>query len=121
MTQGGIVILLLKIGLVSSFISIITWTAVYTKLSHRRNWATPIGRSLMRFALIIAALLVPFTVSLFFGLTRLDSRIVAWYDVVLIGAVPVEMVTRILVWVRIHRSRSSDDGEFTEDTPKAGR
>jgi hypothetical protein len=119
LTQVQIAVLLLKIGLVSGFTSILAWAVVYTVLTRGRVWLNPIGRSLIRFALLIAALLVPFTLSLFFSLTRLDSRIVLWVDVVLVAAVSVEMMTRILVWVRESRGTeagepSSPDGEQQE-------
>ena len=100
-TQDSLVILLLRVGLLSGFTSIVAWTVVYTVLSKGRNWRSPIGRSFLRFALLIAALLVPFTLSLFVHLTRLNSRIVSWVDVVLIAAVSVEMAQRIIVFLRI--------------------
>lgn len=120
MTQDQLIILLLKIGLVSGFSCIVAWIAVYSRLSKGRNWRSPIGRSLMRFAILVAGLLVPFTLSLFFHLTRLDSRITAWYDVVLICAVPAEMATRIIVFLRIGSApRGRLPAELHDDAPAA--
>ena len=109
-------VLLLKAGLVSGFASILAWVAVYTALTRGRNWANPIGRSLMRFALLVASLLMPFALSLFFRLNRLDSRVVAWYDVVMIGAVSVEMWQRIAVWIRESRA----DGRKPDEVSTGG-
>lgn len=102
MAHAALIILLLKAGLVSGFAWIVTWAAVYTALTKGRNLRDPIGASLMLFALLIAGLFVPFTLSLF-NLTRGDSQFVAWYDVTLIGAVTPAMAWQTLVWVRVHR------------------
>lgn len=116
-TQDALAILLLKIGLVSGFSLIVTWVTVYARLSKGRVWQSPVGRSLMRFALLVAGLLVPFTLSLFFHLTRLDSRIVLWADVILIGAVPVEMGRRIALFIRIGPAPRGQGAAELHDVP----
>jgi hypothetical protein len=101
MTQDQLIILCLKIGLVSGFMAIAIWVAVYSRLA--KWWTSPIGRTLVIEAALIAGLFVPQILSLFFNLNRLDSRIAAWTDVVLIGAVTPVMMWRSAVWVRLHR------------------
>lgn len=103
MTQDQVVELLLKIGIVSGFFSLVAWVAVYTLLAPW--WHNPIGRTLVVKSLLIAALLVPFGLSLFFNLSRLDSRVTAWVDVTLIGAITPVMIWRTVVW--LHESQLS--------------
>lgn len=115
MGQDSLIVLLLKIGLVSGFVSLTGWVLVYTRLTHRKAWKNPIGLTLMVKTLLIAGLFVPTALSLFFNLNRLDSRIAAWADVVLIGAVTPVMCWRTAVWIRLHRlgelPRNGDSGK----------
>lgn len=104
MTEAQWITLLLKGGLVSGCCSIAAWIGVYTRLTRGRNFRNPIGRSLMLFAALVAALFVPFILSLFFRLNRLDSRIAAWVLVAVIGAVTPVMVSRTVVWIRESRA-----------------
>ena len=101
MTQDQWTVLCLKIALISGFVSLITWVAVYTALAPW--WRNPVGRTLVVKTLLIAGLFVPTTLSLFFNLNRFDSRLAAWTDAALIGAVTPVMIWRTAVWVKLHR------------------
>lgn len=113
MSQDQLIALLLKIALISGFVSLVAWIAVYTRLA--RWWRNPLGRTLVVKSALIAGLFVPTTLSLFFNLNRLDSRIAAWADVVLIGAVAPVMIWRTVVWVKLARAgrlpRNGDSGQ----------
>ena len=113
MTQEQVIILCLKVGLVAGFASIAVWVAVYSRLA--AWWTSPLGRTLVIEALLIAGLFVPQILSLFFNLNRLDSRIAAWADVILIGAVTPVMAWRTAVFLRLgpsprRKSRKPDQG-----------
>jgi hypothetical protein len=109
MSQDQWIALLLKIGLVAGVISIILWTAVYSRLAEW--WKHPVGRTLVVEAGLIGALFVPQILSLFFSLNRFDSLIAAWADVALIGLVTPVMLWRTIVFLRIGPSpaRKSSD------------
>jgi hypothetical protein len=55
-------------------------------------------------AALVAVLFVPQILGLFFDMTRLDSRIAAWSDVVLIGLVTPVMCWRLLVWLSLDKA-----------------
>jgi hypothetical protein len=94
--------LALKIVLVSGFVSLVTWVAVYTRLA--AWWRNPVGRTLVAKTLLIAGMFVPSILSLFFRLNRQDSLIAGWVDVVLIGAVTPVMLWRTAVWLHLNRT-----------------
>ena len=100
MSQDELIILMLKIFCITGFLSLAGWVAQYSR--YAAAWRNPIGRSLMAKTLLIAALLVPTTLSLFFSLNRFTSLVVGWVDVVLIGLITPVMWWRIGVWYRIH-------------------
>lgn len=75
------------------------WVAVYSRLA--KWYRNPVGRTLVIEAVLIAGLFVPQILSLFFDLTRLDSRIAAWADVALIGLVTPTMIWRSIVFMRM--------------------
>lgn len=103
MTQSQLIILLLKIGLISGLAALVAWVTVYLRLTRGNAWHNPLGRTLIVKSLLIAGLFVPQILSLFFHLNRSGSRVVAWADVVLIGAVTPAMCWRIQVWLRLAR------------------
>lgn len=118
MTQEQLIVLLLKIGLIAGLVCIIAWIAVYSRLA--KWWKGPLGRTLVIEASLIAGLFVPQILSLFFDLNRLDSRIAAWSDVVLIGLVGPVMAWRCLVWFRLDQAgrlgRTGHGGEDSDGT-----
>lgn len=101
MSQEQAIILLFKIGAIAGFASIITWVAVYTRLA--KWWRNPIGRTLVAKSLLLAGLLVPTIMSLFFHFNRLTSYVAGWVDVALICAIAPVMIWRSVVWLRIGR------------------
>lgn len=104
MTQDAVMVLLLKIGLIGGFTSILGWVTVYHVLTGGGWRKNPLGRTLVVKSLLIAGLFVPTTLSLFFHLTRSGSRIAGWADVALIGAVAPVMWWRAAVMVRLGRA-----------------
>lgn len=116
MTQAGWLVLVLKAGLISGFVSLIAWIALYTRLA--KWWRNPVGRTLVTKTALIAALFVPSILGLFFKLSRMDSYTVGWIDTGLICLVSPVMWWRCLVWVKLHRAgrlpRDGSDGQGPE-------
>ncbi len=111
MSQDQWIILMGKIACIAGFLSLVGWVAVYTRLA--KWWKNPIGRTLVVKTLLIAGLLVPTTLSLFFHFNRHSSLVAAWVDVVLIGAIAPVMIWRTIVWIKVSRMRKipgEDDG-----------
>lgn len=104
MTQADWIVLALKIVCVAGFVSLATWVVQYSR--YTAAWRNPIGRTLMVKTSLIALLLIPTTLSLFFHFSRLTSYAAGWIDVVLIGAITPVMTWRMLVWRKIHRQES---------------
>jgi hypothetical protein len=101
-TQDQWIILAFKIATISGFVALVAWIVVYTRLA--AWWKNPVGRTLVAKSALIAALLVPTALSLFFNLNRLDSRIAGWIDVALLGLVTPVMWWRTAVWIKLHRA-----------------
>lgn len=101
MTQTQLLVLLLKIGLIAGLAAIVGWIVVYHALTRGGWWRNPVGKTLVIEAALIAGLFVPQILSLFYDLNRLDSRIAAWADVVLIGLVTPVMIWRTIAFLRI--------------------
>lgn len=109
MSQDQWIILLLKIGCIAGFISLTGWVVIYTRLA--KWWKNPIGRTLVSKTLLVAGLLVPTTLSLFFNLNRLTSHIAAWADVILIGAITPVMTWRSIIWLKVGKGREIPGGD----------
>lgn len=109
MSQLQWLTLMLKIGVISGFISLTGWIVLYTALA--KWWHNPIGRTLVAKTLLIAGLFVPPILSLFF---RLNPWVADWVEAALIGLVSPVMWWRSAVWLRLHRSdrlpRNGHDG-----------
>lgn len=103
MSQDQVIILLFKIGAIAGFVSIIAWVAVYTRLA--RWWRSPIGRTLVAKSLLLAGLLVPTIMSLFFHFNRLTSYVAGWIDVALVCAIAPVMAWRTIVWLKVSKER----------------
>lgn len=108
MTRDQWIILAFKIALISGFISLAAWVAVYTRLTGWANWKNPIGQSLVIKTSLVALLLVPATLALFFHFTRATSLAAAWVDIALIGLITPVMWWRVSVWLRVYRQPVSD-------------
>lgn len=102
MTQDQWIVLALKVVVVSAFMSLVAWIAIYTRLA--AWWRNPVGRTLVAKTALIALLLVPSALSLFFQFNRLTSHVAAWVDVGLIGLITPVMIWRSAVWIRLHRA-----------------
>ena len=108
MTQEQWIVLLLKVFCITGFSSLTGWVIQYSR--YTAAWRNPIGRTLMAKSLIIATLLVPTTLSLFFHLNRGDSLIVAWIDTALIGMITPVMAWRMIVWRKVRKEGSEPEG-----------
>lgn len=105
----GHITLCLKVALISGFVSLIAWVAVYTRLTGGSAWRNPVGLTLILKSLLIAVLFVPTGLSLFFRFNRLTSEVAGWIDVALIGLVTPVMAWRTIVWLRIDHAGNSHD------------
>jgi len=113
MTQDELLLRCLQIVLISGFLSLAGWVAVYTKLAPW--WRNPIGRTLVTKTTLIAVMFIPSILALFFHFSRQGSRVAAWVDIALIGAVTPVMVWRTVVWLRLYKAGivPRDGGEPT--------
>ena len=102
MTQTDWLVLAFKVSIIAAFVSIALFVAVYTRLAPW--WRNPIGQTIVVKDAIIAVLLIPSILSLFFGLNRLTSEVIGWIDVALIAAISPVMCGRIAVWRRIRHN-----------------
>lgn len=103
MTQDQILILGFKITLIAGEVAAWLWIGVYTYLA--KFWENPIGATVVRFAIYLAALYIPSILSLFFHLNRLTSLVAGWFDVALFAVVAVELLRRVPLWIRLHLRR----------------
>lgn len=101
MTQDQWLTLVFKVSLISGFISIVFWIALYTALAPW--WRNSIGRTIVIKSVIIAMIFIPTMLSLFFNLNRFDSRITGWVDAILIFLVTPAMIWRSIVWWKLHK------------------
>jgi hypothetical protein len=109
MTQDQWQILAFKVALIAGFCSLAGWIVLYSLLA---DWLhNPIGRTLVAKTALIAALFIPTSLSLFFSLNRLDSRLVGWIDFGLIALVTPVMCWRCLVWVKLSRAGQLDGND----------
>ena len=104
MSQDELLLLGFKITLIAGEVAAWLWIGVYTYLAKwwHRN---PIGSTVVRFAIYIAALYVPSILSLFFHLNRLTSIAAGWFDVAVFAIVAVELLRRVPLWIRLHLRR----------------
>ena len=109
MSQDDLILLLFKIVTVSGFVSLAAWIGDYTRMA--KWWKNAIGRTLVTKTALIAALLVPSALSLFFHFNRLTSHIAAWIDIALLGSVTPVMLWRIVVFRKISREGNGVHGD----------
>jgi hypothetical protein len=100
-SQQQAIILAFKIAVIAGFLSLVGWVVVYTRLA--KWWKNSIGRTLVAKTLLLAALLVPTALSLFFKFNRLTSYVAGWVDVSLIGLISPVMIWRSVVWIKESR------------------
>lgn len=102
MTQDQWLVLAFKIVTLTSFFSLLGWVAIYTSLA--KWWRNDIGRTLVVKTSLIALVLVPTILSLFFHFNRLTSHLAGWFDVVMLGLVAPVMWWRSAVFLRLGKS-----------------
>ena len=103
MTQDQMLLLGFKITLVAGEVAALLWLGVYTYLA--KWWENPIGATVTRFAIYIAALYVPSILSLFWHLSRLTRLVAGWFDMAVFAIVAVELFRRVPLWIRLHLRR----------------
>ena len=112
MTQADLIRLLLKIFLVTGFVTLAGWIALYSLLAPW--WRNPIGRTLVAKTALIAGTFLVVTLGAFFPWFDKHPLITGWIDVALIGGVTPVMAWRSVVWVRLYRAgrlpRNGNDG-----------
>jgi hypothetical protein len=101
-TQQEWLILALKVATIAAICSLTGWIVIYSRIA--AWWRNPIGQALVAKTAVIALLLIPTTLSLFFDLNRVTSEAAGWADVVLIALITPIMIWRSIVWVRINRN-----------------
>ena len=102
MTQEQWLILALRVASIAAVVSLVGWIAVYTRVA--AWWRNPVGQTLVIKTALIALLLIPTILSLFFHLSRLTSIVAGWVDAALIGLITPVMIWRSVVWLQIHRA-----------------
>lgn len=105
MTQDQLIILLLKVVLVAGEASVLAFIGQYTRLA--RWWHNEIGRTLIVKDILLALMLLPTILSLFFQFSRLTSHVAAWVDIGLFGLLTPVMIWRIVVWQKIHNDKNT--------------
>lgn len=103
MSQYDWIILVVKIGTVSGFLSLAAWILIYGRLV--RWHFDPIGRTLVAKTALLCGLLLVTALSLFLHFNRATSLIAGWVDAGLILAITPVMIWRSVVWVRVSRKR----------------
>jgi hypothetical protein len=91
------IVLIADVAALGAFVAEYTWRANW--------WSNPIGRTIVIKSGLLAAVLIPSILALFFNFSRLTSIVAAWIDLVLFALIAVVMVWRIIVFERIHRQR----------------
>jgi hypothetical protein len=94
----------IKVGLITGFISLVLWVQVYTKLTKGGAWRNPLGLTFIIKSLLLAALFMVVALSTFVNLGPRTSQIVGWVDAVLIGSVTPVMLWRTVVFLRLDRT-----------------
>lgn len=118
MTQEQWLIFGFKVVTIAAVLSLTAWIVIYTRIA--AWWRNPIGQTLVAKTALIALLLVPTILSLFFHLNRLTSYVAGWVDVALIGLITPVMIWRSAVWIQIHRNGTHGTlpaGECDKETP----
>jgi hypothetical protein len=101
---------LLKISLICGFCSLIGWIVLYSVLAPW--WKNPIGRTLVAKTLLVAAILVPSLLGLFFP--TMNEVAAEWTDLVLISLITPVMIWRSAVWLRLYGQRKIGNSNATD-------
>lgn len=109
---------LYKITLVSGEVSLIGWIVLYSILAPW--WRNPIGRTLVAKTALIALIIVPSILGLFFHLTIAAHNYVAWIDIGLVGLITPVMIWRSAVWLKIYRFHKNGKDKDYKDAHEGG-
>jgi protein-S-isoprenylcysteine O-methyltransferase Ste14 len=100
----------------------VAWLADYTR---SRWWRNPLSANLAAKTIIIIAFCAMTALSLFFSLNRLDSEVVSWCLVILLGSIGPVMAHRIWAFRRLGEARRCPEGHAVSVTarycPECGR
>lgn len=99
----------LKISLICGLVSLIGWVVLYSVLAPW--WRNPIGRTLVAKTVLVAALLVPSLLALFFP--HINRVVAEWTDLVLISLITPVMIWRSAVWMRMYGHRKLGEKNAT--------
>ena len=111
MSQDELIIFLFKVVLIACEVAVIAFVAVYSRLA--AWWSNPLGRTVAQLDILLGAALLPSIMSLFWHFSRLTSHIAAWFDLGIFALIAVTLFTRIPLWIRLHRTRTTVAGEET--------
>lgn len=117
MTQAEWALLTYRIVTIAAFCSLAAWIVVYSRVA--AWWRNPVGQALVAKTAIIALLLIPTILSLFFHFSPATSWAAGWIDAALIGAITPVMLWRCRVWVRL--SHDGTTGQLPAGDPEPGK
>jgi hypothetical protein len=95
-------VLAYKIVFIAGFVVLISWVIDYTRTGGRW-WRNPVTSTMVYEALLLAGLLVPTTLNLFFMFSRLTSSVASWFDLCMFGLVIPVMIWRIFAVRRVRK------------------
>lgn len=104
MTQMALIILLLKIFLISGFISLAGWVALYSWLTRGAVWRSPIGQTLVIKSVLVAVTFLAIALPAFVPWLQSHPLVMGWTDLGLIGAVTPVMLARSWIWIKLYRA-----------------
>lgn len=101
----------LKVAVISGLCSLVLWMIVYTVLAPW--WRNIIGRTLIAKSLLVAGLLIPAGLTLYFP--DLNRTVITWVDLILIGLITPIMIWRTVVWLKLYKLRKLGHGRNATD------
>jgi hypothetical protein len=108
-TSPALLVLLTKIALIADMIAIAAFIADYSRLA--KWWANPVGRTIVIKDLFLLGVISLIVASVFFQFSRFTSEVASWIQIVLLGGMAVAMLSRIVVFERIHRNAPPREGD----------
>ena len=110
MTQDQWMVVVAKIAVIADAVTLIAFIAQYT--AYAKWWRNAVGRTIVYKDILLAQFFSLFILSLFFHLSRLTSRLIAWYQISLLIETAAVVVWRIVAWRRLHKAGliPRDDG-----------
>lgn len=99
MTQNQVIVLCFRIVLISAFLSLSAFVAQYTRLAPW--WRDQIGRTIVVKTVLLALVLIPSILALFFKFSPLGTRVASWFDIGVFALITPVMIWRIVVWQKV--------------------